>query len=201
MSVQVKVSQRLSGTTTGDWLGDSLSDMTPANTWTCRSSSSKDHISPLLGSWVQKHTEQASFTCEGLKLASYCCLIKQRVAAALVASTHSPDFPCSPSDFIPSSEGSFPEDSRICQVCGRRLSGQTQRQNSKNPPFSSGPHSNHDHFKIFPTKNQAQLTPGNKSRSCRCVFPSLSVPVQSDSHGFNDTVQSAPPPQLKWFTR
>lgn len=60
-----------------------------------------------------------TFTCAGWKLTSHCCPTRHRVAAALVISTHSPDFPCSPSDFIPSSEGSFPKDSRICQVWSR----------------------------------------------------------------------------------
>lgn len=76
-----------------------------------------------------------------------------------------------------------------------------QKQNpspKKSSSFSSNPYSNRIHFYfIFPNKNQAQLTPGNTSRSCRCVFPSVSVPVQSDSHRFYDTVHSAPPPQLK----
>lgn len=61
-------------------------------------------------------------------------MILSNNTAALVFSTHSPDFPCSPSDFIPSSEGSIPEDSRIpgsVRCMFWRLSGQPQRQTPK----------------------------------------------------------------------
>lgn len=89
-SVQVKVSQRLNTETC-----DPLSDMTPAG------------VKPL-----SRGVKPLKIT--GLTVASPSI---KSAAAGLVVSTHSPGFPLSTPDLIPSPEGSFPKDSRICQVC------------------------------------------------------------------------------------
>lgn len=110
---------------------------------------------------------------------------------------HSPGFPSSLSGFIPSSRGSFPEDSRICQVCGGDV--HDRQMEIQMPSSSSSPRSNTDHFHFFPT--EVRLNPGNISmRSLSLsvyLFLSLcSVPVQGDSHGFDNTVRLPSPSSL-----
>lgn len=88
-SVQVKVSQRLNTETC-----DPLSDMTPAR------------VKPLSRGVKPLKITGLTVTSPSIK----------SMAAELVVSTHSPGFPPSTPDLIPSPEGSFPKDSRICQV-------------------------------------------------------------------------------------
>lgn len=69
----------------------------------------------------------------------------------------------------------------------------------KNPCLSRSPSTNHDHLYFPPTK-ASLLSPGNTSRGCRC-FSLSECTCSSFSHRFSDTVHSAPPPLLKWFTQ
>ena len=118
------------------WPGDSVSDMAPANTWTCCSSSLKADISIFS---PERHTASLLllFTAELLHVQDWnshhtvVYLMRHGVAAALIVYTDSPDFPCSPSDFMPSSEGRFPEDSRICQVCSVDFRTDTKTKSQK----------------------------------------------------------------------
>lgn len=124
-------------------------------------------------------------------------LIRHGGPAALDVSTHSPDFPCSPSDFIPSSEGSFPRDSRICQVSAGDSQDWHEDKIKKRFSFPKQVQLKKWACLLSLHLNPAQLTPGNTSRGCRRVFPSLSLPVLTASHRFSDTVHLAPPPSVQ----
>lgn len=141
-SVQVKVSQRFS-TITGDWLGDSLSDMTTGTHVAPQAKKHARNISPTGMFSVERHwtSHLLLFTATPLQVhdwrSHHAIVDKAQSGSSTVISPHSPDFPCSPSDFIPSSEGSFPGDSRICQVCAIETFRWDTRTKSKNPPLSS----------------------------------------------------------------